>query len=162
MTARVGAWKAVAWWPPGVRGGPHELRLIPDENADPADVARGISTNTLVTVPLAKMTTEHSDLAPQTDEALVTLRALDQGGRGRMRSPLWHALIAEEYTRLVASGERKPVQAIAVRTGRSSDAVREWVRKARQLGFLTAEPGKASGKLTDKARALLESARLQR
>jgi hypothetical protein len=155
---RFGAWLAEAWWPPGARGGPHELRIRPaDSTTDPAEVARGISTVTVSQVPLVKMTEDYAKLAPAIDEAAEEFR---EAQLPRGRSQTFFAQVAQEYARLTTAGERKPVAVIAAHTGKSTDAVRQWVRRARHDGYLTeGESGKTGGQLTDAARAVLSARR---
>ena len=60
--------------------------------------------------------------------------------------------VAVQYANLVTEGHPKPVVAMAKRRadGMSVETIKDWVKKARQLGFLTAprEPGKPGGELT--------------
>lgn len=155
---RFGSWVAEAWWPIGARGGPHELRIVPaEDDAQPAEIARGISTVTLSELPLARMTEHHLRIAPAVDEAAERFRQIGaEVALARGRSGVFFAMIAREYARLAAAGERKPVAVIATMTGKSTDAVRQWVRRARQDGYLTeGESGKTGGQLTELARTVL-------
>ena len=154
--ARVGAWDVAAWWPVGARGGPHELHIVPARDADPATVARGISTATLNAIPLVEMTAEYASFAATLEETADRLASLsDEADRRRNRPRSFYLLIAAEYAALVHAGERQPIQNIARRTGKSGEAVRGWVRTARHMGFLTGEAGRTTGELTDEARRLL-------
>jgi hypothetical protein len=150
---RVGAWIAEAYWPLGARGGPTELKLYPADDASPAEVARGISTATIHAVPLVQMTAGYAQLAPQVDDLATALAGEADTRRGR--SDVFYALVAEEYVRLISQGERTPVAAIAKRTGKTTDAVRGWVKVARQRGYLTGQPGRTTGELTSKAKEVL-------
>jgi 8-oxo-dGTP pyrophosphatase MutT (NUDIX family) len=155
-----GAWNVEAWWPLGARGGPRELRITPAEDADPVRVAQGISMGTLTTLPLVKMTEEYAEASPAMDEIARQLGAyedtIESEHRARGRSDFFYLLIAAEYAALVAAGERTPVQVMAARIGRSTDSVRNWLRQARKLGFLTRDQGRrVSGELTDAAKELL-------
>jgi hypothetical protein len=152
---RAGEWMIEAWWPLGARGGPHELRLYPADDADPGRVARGISHAVLNAVPLAKMTAGIAKAAPAAEALRDQLGALDEASRRRGRSPAFYLAIAAEYVALTAAGERQPVQAIARRTGKSGEAVRGWIRTARTMGYLTGEPGRTAGELTPAANELL-------
>ena len=150
---RVGAWVAVAWWPLGARGGPQELRFEPADDADPAELARGISTATIHALPLVQMTAGYARLAPEVDKAKAAFAGEADTRRGR--SDVFYALVAQEYAQLAAQGERTPVAAIAKRSGKTTDAVRGWVKVARRRGYLTGRPGKSGGQLTDQARDVL-------
>lgn len=153
---RAGAWEVVAWWPIRARGGPHELHIVPANDADPVAVARGISTATLNTIPLVEMTAEYTELTPSIEGTADRLSSLQQeADRKRNRPPSFYALIAAEYAALVEAGERQPIQVVAKRTGKSGEAVRGWVRTARSMGFLTGEAGRTTGELTDEAKRLL-------
>jgi hypothetical protein len=157
--ARAGAWEVTAWWPIGARGGPHELRIVPARDADPVTVARGISTATLSAIPLTDMTAEYAELAPSIDQAAGWVSSLQQeADRKRNRSASFYALTAAEYVALIEAGEHQPVQVIAKRTGKSGEAVRGWIRTARNLGFLTGEAGRTTGELTEEAKRLLSEA----
>lgn len=153
---RAGAWEVTAWWPIGARGGPRELRIAPAQDADPVTVARGISTATLNAVPLVEMTADYATLSPAIAEARDKLGTWsEEANRRRNRSPMFYLLIAAEYAGLVQSGERQPIQNIARRTGKSTEAVRGWVRTARNMGYLTGEAGRTTGELTEEAKRLL-------
>ena len=169
---RSGAWVVEGWWPPGTRGGPHELRITPAEDADPAMIARGISHATLNSVPLAKMAaTVREEVKEELTTLLDRLAASQRvnadsasekyefdlavhGGR-RGRSPMFYLMVAAEYAALVAAGERTPIQLMANRVRRSPTSVSGWVRTARSMGYLTGERGHTAGQLTDKAKQLL-------
>jgi hypothetical protein len=156
LPARAGAWQVIAWWPPGARGGPQELRIVPARDADPQAVARGISTATLSAVPLTDLTAAYAEVAPSVDQVADWLSSVQQeANRKRNRSPWFYALVAAEYVALVEAGERQPVQVMAAQTGKSSEAVRGWIRTARTMGYLTGEPGRTTGELTERARELL-------
>jgi len=158
---RFGSWVVEAWWPLGARGGPHELHIVPaNDDAQPAEIARGISTVTLSELPLARMTEHHLRVAPSVDQAAERFRQIaEEVALARGRSDVFFAMIAREYARLAAAGERKPVAVIATMTGKSTDAVRQWVRRARQDGYLTeGESGKTGGELTQLARTVLSEA----
>jgi hypothetical protein len=160
LRERVGAWVVEAWWPLGTRGGPQEVRVYPADGADPVRVAQGISMGTLARLPLVKMAADHAGLAPDADALAAEVAGagrnlLGQEINRRGRSELFYLLIAEEYARLVAAGERTPVQVMALRLGRSTDAVRNWVRAARKMGLLTRGEGRVGGELTSKAKGLL-------
>lgn len=160
LTERSGAWVVRAWWPHGTRGGPHKLWVFPADDANPAKAARGISTATLNGLPLVEMTEAHAKVAPKADQAAESFRVVadDEIATRRGRSDLFYASIAAEYDQLVSSGERYPVTVIAARTNRSVDSVRGWLRVGRQRGFLSGQRNKAGGQLTDKGRAILDSA----
>lgn len=156
LPARAGAWHVIAWWPPGARGGPHELRIVPARDADPQAIARGISTTTLGDVPLTYLTAAYAALGSSVDQVADWLASVQQeANRKRNRSPAFYALVAAEYVALVEAGERQPVQVMAEQTSKTSEAVRGWIRTARTMGFLTGEAGRTAGELTDKAREVL-------
>lgn len=157
LRERFGAWVVEAWWPVGARGGPHELRIVPTDDAEPVETARGISTVTLSELPLVRMTEAYARVAPSVEQAAERFRSIgNEVALTRGRSDAFFATIAREYANLADAGERKPVAVIAAMTGKSTDAVRQWVRRARQDGYLTeGDPGKTGGQLTELARTLL-------
>ena len=67
------------------------------------------------------------------------------------------ALLAARYVALIEAGERAPTKALAEELNYSPVTINEQLRKARNAGLLTAAPkGKAGGRLTAKAKKLLE------
>lgn len=68
----------------------------------------------------------------------------------------FYAGVAAAYVRLIAAGERSPVEALAAKYGRERDTVDGWLRKARKHGLLTSVGrGSRGGQLTDKALEVL-------
>lgn len=72
------------------------------------------------------------------------------------RPELDYAILAAVYARRVEQGDRRPVAYIAEVVGQSTVTVTQRVREARAMGLLTpVAPGKAGGRLTPQAEALL-------
>lgn len=94
----------------------------------------------------------------------VTLRAEDfqapeQPGRGKRRSDRFYAELAAVYAEAVRAGNTRPIATIAQQTGLGRNYVRDALREARRLGFLTGtKERRAGGRLTAKARRILRQA----
>lgn len=65
------------------------------------------------------------------------------------------AVLSALYVHFVDAGERAPAQRLAVGFDLNPATVKGHLRAARQRGFLTKVEGKAGGRLTDKANAIL-------
>jgi hypothetical protein len=64
--------------------------------------------------------------------------------------------IAARYADLVKAGNKRPVPVIAAELGRSARYITDCIRDGRKMGLLTpARKGRAEGKLTPKARRIL-------
>lgn len=172
---RVGAWEVILRWPFFSRaGGPQEVIFRPAEDADPAEVARGISTTTLRRLDLAGLTEQRWENA----RGLGMNRAMQDlmsGIVGRPSedfdlaeilrdgvTPLYLALVSERYVNLVHEGVRAPVPALALAVGRSPDTIRGHLKQARRDGLLTVVPGKPGGELTTRAIKILQQASHER
>ena len=83
-------------------------------------------------------------------------------GRGGRRPDLFYAKVAAAYVAFCDSGSRRPNAETADRSDLTVTQVRDAVNIARKRGLLwpaRAEPGIPSGRLTEKAEALLEEAK---
>ncbi|MEV0871337.1 hypothetical protein ACWC9F_20855 [Streptomyces sp. NPDC001110] len=155
---RMGAWMVTMYWPEGTGGtvGPREIQVVPADDADPQEVARGISSTIL-----RRINTTPSDsfaamrsLAEAVD---VDIRELGErlvampGGVTDERLAVLSAL----YVHYVDLGERAPAQRLALGFDLNPATVKGHLRAARQRGFLTKVEGKAGGRLTEKANETL-------
>ncbi|MER7477067.1 hypothetical protein ABTX60_05325 [Streptomyces sp. NPDC126510] len=155
---RMGAWAVTMHWPKGTAGtvGPREIHIAPADDADPQEVARGISSTVLRRI----STTPSADFAAMRSLAKATdleIRELGErlaclpGGLTDERLAVLSAL----YVHFVDAGERAPAQRLAVGFDLNPATVKGHLRAARQRGFLTKVEGKAGGQLTDKAVQIL-------
>lgn len=82
-----------------------------------------------------------------------------RGRRGpKARPDREFAELAAEYIAACEEGSRRPVADIAERQGRSLEAVRQDLYRARKKGLLTRQTaGRAGGQLTPRAKALLRA-----
>ena len=63
---------------------------------------------------------------------------------GRKRPDSFYRRAADEYTRLVAAGDRSPAQTIAAANDVPATTAHRWIKEARRRGFLPAgRPGRA-------------------
>jgi hypothetical protein len=87
------------------------------------------------------------------------IRALNRQPGRAGRGDLFYAERAAEYVELCASGVRAPLDALAKRHGYSKEAAKDWIKKARSLGFLTnTARGAKGGRLTEEAQYELSRA----
>lgn len=163
----LGDWEAVLWWPPASGGGPAEIAIRARPGADPEVVARGITTGTLRSIPVTRITEEmhrrvrkvKDDAGPSLEDMARRIRdAVELEPRpGRKGRPdAFFADVAAMYAWYVELHYPNPVRMLAEACGLTWKAAARWVRLARVKGFLTAAAGgRPGGELTDKARALL-------
>ncbi|NXY93392.1 hypothetical protein HYE82_02995 [Streptomyces sp. BR123] len=155
---RMGAWEVAMHWPAGTGGtvGPREIHVVPADDADPQEIARGISSTVLRRI----NTTPSEDFAAMrslAEAADLEIRELGErlaslpGGLTDERLAVLSAL----YVHFVDAGERAPAQRLAVGFDLNPATVKGHLRAARQRGFLTKVEGKAGGQLTDKAEQTL-------
>ncbi len=139
-----------------------------------AKVPRGGITSRLIKnklkIPMiqdsARDLTAFAHVGPEDEQepALATLRQefappiAKKTKRGRIgQDDLFYVQLAAEYANLLASGNRKPVAAIATRRRLPRATVRDAIRQARQKGFLTeAFHGRPTGVLTPAAFEVLK------
>lgn len=150
---RIGAWKVTMWLPlDSASGNPREIRIEPHEEADPQEVARGITTTVLrqidTTSPGQEMVRARGESA-LADVHVGLTAMLPHLPRGV--SDEYLAVLSAFYVRVVEIGERAPVQELEAITGTKQATLKGHLRAARQRGFLTKVEGKAGGQLTDKA-----------
>ncbi|MEU2853444.1 hypothetical protein [Streptomyces syringium] len=151
---RIGAWKVTMWLPlDSTSGNPREIRIEPHEEADPQEVARGITSTILRQIDTAKFAAEVGPLAKL---ALAGQQPVEDfreklAGLPRGLSDEYLAILSAFYVRLVELGETAPIHALENVTGTKQATLKGHLRAARQRGFLTKVEGKAGGKLTDKA-----------
>ncbi|AOP49988.1 hypothetical protein SL103_30395 [Streptomyces lydicus] len=155
---RTGAWVVTMYWPEGTGGsvGPREVHVVPADDADPQEVARGISSTVLRRI----NTTPSRDFAAM--RSLEKPADMDIRQLGKRLASLPSGLTDERlavlsalYVHFVDAGERAPAQRLAVGFGLNPATVKGHLRAARQRGFLTKVEGKAGGQLTDKAVQIL-------
>ncbi|MFJ4435715.1 hypothetical protein [Streptomyces sp. NPDC088923] len=151
---RMGAWVVTMYWTEGTSGsvGPREIYVVPADDADPQEVARGISSTVLRRI----NTTPSEDFAAMrslAEAADLEIRELGErlaslsGGLTDQRLAVLSAL----YVHFVDAGERAPAQRLAAGFDLNPATVKGHLRAARQRGFLTKVEGKAGGQLTGKA-----------
>lgn len=155
-----------------------ELRLFPAEplrpwpgrwSENPADVpAGGINSETWRLVQVgalragierraAELPTEST--TPGADENLLDdLRADAARHPGVAGRPdTFYAKLALAYASEVEAGNPHPLQTLAPRLGKSPAVLQNMLRDARQRGLLTEPKGRRPGRLTARARRLLEN-----
>ncbi|WP_330246128.1 hypothetical protein OHA33_25600 [Streptomyces sp. NBC_00562] len=159
VTKRFGAWMVTMYRPPGsIRsGGPREIHIVPADDADPQEVARGITSTVLRQINTAPPGENFAAIRSLAEAADIELRELGErlaslsGGLTDERLAVLSAL----YVHFVDAGERAPAQRLAAGFDLNPATVKGHLRAARQRGFLTKVEGKAGGRLTDKAVQIL-------
>ncbi|MBO2446120.1 hypothetical protein J4573_03395 [Actinomadura barringtoniae] len=170
-STRIGAWQVNLRWPSLDSEGPVELSIKAGPGADPAEIARGITGNVLRAIPLAHLTEELREVrrtaqnlrkeAVRIDgvaELIAdTIRTDPTPGR-RGRSEEFYALVAALYAWHVDQRYPNPVKRLADLCGASWRVSANWVRLAREKGFLTeGHERRPGGELTEKASEILDA-----
>ncbi|MFD8632362.1 hypothetical protein [Streptomyces sp. NPDC059533] len=156
---RIGAWTVTMYRPPGAiqSGGPREIHVVPADDADPQEVARGITSTVLRQINTAPPSEDFAAMRSLAKAAEMEVRELGErlaampGGVTDERLAGLSAL----YVHFVDAGERAPAQRLALALDVNPATVKGHLRAARQRGFLTKVEGKAGGQLTDKANQTL-------
>ncbi|WP_211840363.1 hypothetical protein [Saccharopolyspora hirsuta] len=71
-------------------------------------------------------------------------------------TPEYLALLSRVYVGSVNEGQDKPLAHLAELTGKSASAIKNHLWQATRKGFLERSPGRAGGKITEKAAAVLK------
>jgi hypothetical protein len=153
-TKRIGAWMVSMYRPSGAirSGGPREIHIVPAEDADPQEVARGITSTVLRQINTAPPSEAFAAMRSLAEVAETEIRELGErlgampGGVTDERLAALSAL----YVHLVDAGDRAPAQRLALTLDANPATVKGHLRAARQRGFLTKVEGKAGGQLTEK------------
>ncbi|MFH8588213.1 MULTISPECIES: hypothetical protein [Streptomyces] len=154
LSQRIGAWKITMWIPFAASvGGPQELVIEPHEEADPQEVARGITSTVLRQIDTAGV---WEKIQPARDLAIAGHGEIEEfrrklAGLPKGISDEYLALLSALYVRFVNRGVRAPIHVLEVWTETKQATLKGHLRAARQRGFLTKVEGKAGGQLTDKA-----------
>ncbi|RLU94773.1 hypothetical protein CTZ27_18910 [Streptomyces griseocarneus] len=164
IAQRHGGWVVRLWWPTGpIMGGPQRMTVEPADDAEPRDVARGISTTVLRRLNLAAA----AELTKNDPEMRRTLEEFSQvvdahgEAAGRLLveegvSERYLAALAATYSAMAAAGA-SPVPWLARLIGRRPETIKDHLKKARRDGYLGTVAGKAGGGLTEKAKTILNS-----
>ncbi|SHK32987.1 hypothetical protein SAMN05443637_10543 [Pseudonocardia thermophila] len=156
---RVGPWVAEFAWPIDVdQGGPRSVTIRPAKDADPTQVAAGISSTVVRRLDFAEAARKRRELRAAVDAVEDDPAERRRRARAALRKALSHgvddrylAILAAEYVHLVVTGERAVTAALAEMVGRSPETVRAHLKEARRRELLTASKGRAGGELTDRA-----------
>lgn len=174
----VGPWRVEVLFPRDpdspTGSGPAELHITLDQEADPRDGRRGITTGTLRDIPLTAVMEKMqriramtlptlADLpgSPREKAAITAMEHIreeitNRPSPGRAGRPeLFYARVALAYSyRSVIASD--PIAWLARQTGVEPRTAENWVRQARQRDMLTEpRPGVAGGQVTEKATNIL-------
>ncbi|NRQ38263.1 hypothetical protein HII36_41500 [Nonomuraea sp. NN258] len=166
-TAQVGPWLVTyIWADDAAQGGPMELSIKPAPGADPAELARGITTSTLRAIPLAQAIEGRKKLQTVNQQrhnfvlhtAIREIRRMVEedprpGSRGR--PDLFYVMVAFAYA-IQALRSKSPVIALAQAADADRRTAENWIRLARERGTLSPPtPGMPGGTWTPKAEQAL-------
>lgn len=154
-------WVVDFFWARGFhRGGP--TRITVRAQADKkADLARGITSDVLRSVPLAQALEKVQLIRPHVESFERRVAGLKETVRvGRAgREDLFYARLAREYLRLLDEGARAPIRALAEAYGVSVETMRARIKEARSgRALIAGPPGRQADRLTAKAQRLLDAA----
>lgn len=139
-----------------IRNGPESVDLRPFQDAQGYDLASmtdGVTTGVLRGLPLHDARKRLARLQAEADDGLDgSLRGLPE----RLSSPADWARFAAAYADAVESGAHSPVLHLARRLGLSRNTVSARARRAREMRLLTRPSSASMGRLTARARRLLE------
>ncbi|OKH76246.1 hypothetical protein EB73_03190 [Mycobacterium sp. SWH-M3] len=154
-------WLAEMRWPEGeTQGGPAVLLIRP---SDPDNYpAGGLSQTVLREVDfkhaLERLRSRLSnskwwDRARARSQERVTALLVDHAQGGI--TPEYLALLSRVYVGAVSQGQDKPLDYLAEVTGKSTASIKNHLWQATRKGLLERSPGRAGGRITDKARTVL-------
>lgn len=148
---RIGPWVVWMEWPKDAdQGGPVRLTIEPAEDAEPFQVAGGISSTVLREVNFREAADQWRRETPGTvleEHFGATLRELVAEGV----TDKYLAYLSSVYVGMVRAGESRITVKLAEATGKKPDTIKAHLKAARKHEFLTVIPGKAGGQLTEKA-----------
>ncbi|MEV6992152.1 hypothetical protein AB0N87_23495 [Streptomyces sp. NPDC093228] len=151
---RIGAWMVSMHRPSGAirSGGPREIHIVPAEDADPQEVARGITSTVLRQINTAPPSEDFAAMRSLAEVAEMEIRELGERLAAMAVGVTDERLAALSalYVHFVDAGERAPAQRLALTLDVNPATVKGHLRAARQRGFLTKVEGKAGGQLTEK------------
>lgn len=151
----VGVWRV---FPHFAAGYPRALVILPSPNADDDDyeqVWQGITSGVLRKLPLSQIVSDALGAQGAEEVARAALGDLQEAAKSRRRDDHYYAMVADAYAKITAAGETRPLPTLSEWTGLGIDTMRTQVSEARKRGILTGVHGRAGGRLTDKAKALL-------
>ena len=155
-------WVAEMHWPDGqTQGGPAVLVIHPsDPNGYPAG---GLSQTVLREVDFKgalntlrrqlESSNRWNRLRHQNQEKVAALLADHAGGS---ITPEYLALLSRVYVGAVNQGQTKPLDYLAEVTGNSPAAIKNHLWQATRRGLLERSPGRAGGRITEKAAGILK------
>ncbi|WP_431915230.1 hypothetical protein [Nonomuraea jabiensis] len=167
VTTQVGPWLVTyVWADDAAQGGPIELSIKPAPDADPAALARGITTSTLRAIPLANVIEarkkaqatnqqRHNFVLHAATQEIRRMVKEDPRPGSRGRPDLFYVMVAFAYA-IQALRSKSPVNALAQATEADRRTAENWIRLARERGTLSSPtPGMPGGKWTPKAEQAL-------
>jgi hypothetical protein len=159
IVIQIGAWDVELVYGQGLGSGPTELHITASREAVEAELAGGIASALLRDIPLSGAATQIARRQQDVrvlDELVQHVAVMAAGRPGRRgRDDLFYAVMSATYVLLRVFGERKPVAALASRTGLGIDTIRTQIKEARKRGMLTGQAGKTGGEITMTALNLL-------
>ena len=156
VTQVVGPYLVELRYPKGVDAAfPNSLEITPFPHY-PKDQLPGITSGLVRRIDFAEAERERQAVEDGKVESFVLdEKAAKQTFEGLRMGDEYLANLAFYYVALVSAGERSVTAKLGELTGKSAATMTDHLKKCRKAGMLTATPGKAGGKLTEKAKALL-------
>jgi hypothetical protein len=155
-----GEWTAEMQWPNGVtQGGPavlviHPTKADPDNRCPPGGLSQTLLRDIDFKDALDKLR-EHLARSKRWDRARREnhdrLTALLVDASGGAITEEYLALLSRVYVGAVNQGQDKPLDYLADITGNSAAAIKNHLWRATRELFLERSPGRAGGRVTDKA-----------
>lgn len=158
VTQVVGPYVVELRYPRGVDAeNPWEITVSPSPHLKPEDLRGGITGSLLRRIDFTAAAEERRKIEGE----VIDLPEVDeQEARERLQSlrmgEEYLAWLAFYYVALVSAGERSVTAKLGKLTGRSASTMPDHLKRARRAGMLTTVPGRAGGRLTDKAIEILE------
>ena len=160
-----GEWTVQMQWPNRVtQGGPAVLIIHPsDADSDNESPAGGITQTLLREVDFKDAldalregigSSERRRQTSDDNQRRVTELLKEHAALGVI-TDVYMALLARAYVGAVNQGQAKPLEYLATLTDKSEAAIKNHLWRATRKGFLERTPGRAGGRVTDKAASTL-------
>jgi hypothetical protein len=155
-------WVAEMQWPEGqTSGGPAVLVIHPSDpdNYPPGGLSQTVLRDVDFKYALDRLraqlaSSKRWDRARRQGQEKVVTALIDHAG-GSI-TPEYLALLSRVYVGAVNQGQAKPLDYLAEVTGNSPAAIKNHLWQARRKALLERSPGRAGGRVTEKAARILE------
>ncbi len=157
-------WVAEMQWPEGeTQGGPAVLVIYPSDPdaCPPGGLSQTVLRDVDFKYALERLrgklaASKRWQRVRQDTEGKLTGLLTSHVASGAI-TPEYLALLSRVYISAVNNGQEKPLEYLAVLTGKSAAAIKNHLWQATRKGLLERSPGRAGGHLTEKGRDILAS-----